>query len=40
MRSLVRVVTSSESAASDAEAIAGGVPSRALMQRAGVAAAA
>jgi NAD(P)H-hydrate epimerase len=40
MRSLVRVVTSSESAARDASAIAAGVPSRALMQRAGAAAAA
>jgi ADP-dependent NAD(P)H-hydrate dehydratase / NAD(P)H-hydrate epimerase len=40
MRSLVRVVSSSESAARDASAIAGGIPSRALMQRAGAAAAA
>ena len=40
MRSLVRVVTSSESAARDASAIAAGVPSRALMQRAGAATAA
>ena len=40
MRSLVRVVSSSESAARDAAAIAGGIPSRALMQRAGAAAAA
>ncbi|MGH7620862.1 MAG: bifunctional ADP-dependent NAD(P)H-hydrate dehydratase/NAD(P)H-hydrate epimerase, partial [Gemmatimonadaceae bacterium] len=40
MRELVRVVTSSESAARDASAIAAGVPSRALMQRAGAAAAA
>ena len=39
MRELVRVVTSSESAARDASAIAAGVPSRALMQRAGAAAA-
>ncbi len=39
MRTLVRVVSSSESAARDASAIAGGVPSRALMQRAGAAAA-
>jgi NAD(P)H-hydrate epimerase len=37
---MIRVVTSSESAARDASAIAGGVPSRALMQRAGAAAAA
>lgn len=40
MRPLVRVVTSTESAARDASAIAAGVPSRALMQRAGAAAAA
>ena len=40
MRSLIRVVTSSESSARDAAAIAAGVPSRALMQRAGAAAAA
>lgn len=40
MRDLVRVVTSSESAARDAAAIASGIPSRALMQRAGAAAAA
>jgi len=40
MRALVRVVTSLESAAHDAAAIAGGIPSRALMQRAGAAAAA
>ncbi|HTE46252.1 MAG TPA: NAD(P)H-hydrate dehydratase [Gemmatimonadaceae bacterium] len=39
MRTLVRVVTSSESAARDAAAIAGGIPARALMQRAGAAAA-
>ena len=39
MRELVRVVTSSESAARDASAVVGGVPSRALMQRAGAAAA-
>ena len=39
MRELVRVVTSSESAARDASALAAGVPSRALMQRAGAAAA-
>jgi len=39
MRSLVRVVTASESAARDASAIGAGVPSRALMQRAGAAAA-
>ena len=37
---LVRVVTSQESAARDAATIAAGVPSRALMQRAGAAAAA
>ena len=37
---LVRVVTSQESAARDAGTIAAGVPSRALMQRAGAAAAA
>src|SRR6185437_1022606 len=35
----VRVVTSSESAARDASALSAGVPSRALMQRAGAAAA-
>ena len=40
MRPLVRVVTSAESAAGDATTIAAGVPSRALMQRAGAAAAA
>lgn len=40
MRPLVRVVTSAESAGGDAETIRGGVPSRALMQRAGAAAAA
>src|SRR5205085_8164866 len=40
VRSLVRVVTSSESAARDASAIAAGIPSRALMERAGAAAAA
>ncbi|HEY9229494.1 MAG TPA: NAD(P)H-hydrate dehydratase, partial [Gemmatimonadaceae bacterium] len=40
MRSLVRVVTNSESAAVDASAIDSGIPSRALMQRAGSAAAA
>lgn len=40
MGSLVRVVTSSESAAGDASAIGAGIPSRALMQRAGAAAAA
>ena len=40
MRPLVRVVTSAESAAGDAATIATGVPSRALMQRAGAAAAA
>ncbi len=40
MRSLIRVVSASESAARDGAAIAGGVPSRALMQRAGAAAAA
>lgn len=39
MRPLVRVVTSQESTAGDASAIAGGIPSRALMQRAGAAAA-
>jgi NAD(P)H-hydrate epimerase len=39
VRSLIRVVTSSESAARDAAAIQAGVPSRALMQRAGAAAA-
>ncbi|HEV8214454.1 MAG TPA: NAD(P)H-hydrate epimerase, partial [Gemmatimonadaceae bacterium] len=40
MRPLVRVVTSAESAAGDAATINAGVPSRALMQRAGAAAAA
>ena len=40
MRPLVRVVTSAESAAGDASTIGAGVPSRALMQRAGAAAAA
>jgi len=40
VRDLVRVVTSSESAARDASAIASGIPSRTLMQRAGAAAAA
>jgi hydroxyethylthiazole kinase-like uncharacterized protein yjeF len=40
MRPLVRVVTSAESAAGDAATIGAGVPSRALMQRAGAAAAA
>jgi len=40
VRQLVRVVTSSESAARDTSAINAGVPSRALMQRAGAAAAA
>jgi NAD(P)H-hydrate epimerase len=40
MRQLVRVVTSVESAVCDASAIDAGVPSRALMQRAGAAAAA
>jgi len=40
VRDLVRVVTSTESAARDASAIASGIPSRALMQRAGAAAAA
>jgi NAD(P)H-hydrate epimerase len=39
VRSLIRVVTAAESAARDAAAIAAGVPSRALMQRAGAAAA-
>jgi NAD(P)H-hydrate epimerase len=39
MRPLVRVVTSTESSSADAEAIAAGSPSRALMQRAGAAAA-
>ncbi|MFI5227789.1 MAG: NAD(P)H-hydrate dehydratase [Gemmatimonadales bacterium] len=39
MRDLVRVVTSSESAARDASAIGEGIPPRALMQRAGAAAA-
>lgn len=40
MRTLVPVVTSGESAARDASAIAAGTPGRALMQRAGAAAAA
>jgi NAD(P)H-hydrate epimerase len=40
VRSLVRVVTSAQSAARDASAIGADVPSRALMQRAGAAAAA
>jgi hydroxyethylthiazole kinase-like uncharacterized protein yjeF len=40
VRQLVRVVSSSESAARDSAAIASGIPSRALMQRAGAAAAA
>jgi len=40
VQQLVRVVTSSESAARDAATIQAGVPSRALMQRAGAAAAA
>jgi ADP-dependent NAD(P)H-hydrate dehydratase / NAD(P)H-hydrate epimerase len=40
VRPIVRVVTSLESAARDASAIAAGIPSRALMQRAGAAAAA
>jgi len=40
VRDLVRVVTSTESAARDASAIASGIPSRALMLRAGAAAAA
>jgi ADP-dependent NAD(P)H-hydrate dehydratase / NAD(P)H-hydrate epimerase len=40
VRALVRVVTSAESAALDSSTINGGVPSRALMQRAGAAAAA
>jgi len=39
MRPFVRVVTSAESSGADAAAIAGGIPSRALMQRAGAAAA-
>jgi ADP-dependent NAD(P)H-hydrate dehydratase / NAD(P)H-hydrate epimerase len=39
VRALVRVVTSAESAALDASTINAGVPSRALMQRAGAAAA-
>jgi NAD(P)H-hydrate epimerase len=39
VRSLIRVVTAAESAARDSAAIAAGVPSRALMQRAGAAAA-
>ena len=39
MRPLVRVVTSAESAGNDAETIGAGVPSRALMQRAGASAA-
>src|ERR1044071_6865302 len=37
---MIRVVTSAESTARDASAIASGIPSRALMQRAGAAAAA
>ena len=37
---MIRVVTSAESASRDASAIAAGIPSRALMQRAGAAAAA
>ncbi|HET9424778.1 MAG TPA: NAD(P)H-hydrate dehydratase [Gemmatimonadaceae bacterium] len=40
MRPLIRVVTGPEAAARDASTIAAGVPSRALMQRAGAAAAA
>ncbi len=40
MRPLIRVVTSAESAARDEATIGAGVPSRALMQRAGAAAAA
>jgi NAD(P)H-hydrate epimerase len=40
VRALVQVVTSAESASLDSAAIAAGVPSRALMQRAGAAAAA
>src|SRR5215831_1151173 len=40
VRPLVRVVTSAESAALDSSTINAGVPSRALMQRAGAAAAA
>jgi NAD(P)H-hydrate epimerase len=40
LRPLTRVVTGAESAADDAATIAAGVPSRALMQRAGAAAAA
>lgn len=39
MRALVRVVTSTESASRDTSAISAGIPSRALMQRAGAAAA-
>jgi NAD(P)H-hydrate epimerase len=39
VRSLIRVVTAAESAARDTAAIASGIPSRALMQRAGSAAA-
>ena len=39
MRFLIPVVTSAESAARDAAAIGDGIPSRALMQRAGAAAA-
>jgi NAD(P)H-hydrate epimerase len=39
VRSLIRVVTAAESAARDGAAIASGIPSRALMQRAGAAAA-
>jgi NAD(P)H-hydrate epimerase len=40
VRSLIRVVTAAESAARDSATISAGVPSRALMQRAGAAAAA
>ncbi|HET7586437.1 MAG TPA: NAD(P)H-hydrate dehydratase [Gemmatimonadaceae bacterium] len=39
MSAIVRVTTAAEAAARDADAIGGGVPSRALMQRAGAAAA-
>src|SRR3989338_2173814 len=39
-RSLIRVVTGAEAMACDREAIDGGTPSRALMQRAGAASAA
>jgi NAD(P)H-hydrate repair Nnr-like enzyme with NAD(P)H-hydrate epimerase domain len=38
--SLIRVVTSAEAGARDRAAIDGGIPSRALMQRAGAASAA